>query len=985
VKLDVECEAALNLAKRAVPKGGKLEIRLLMAALCHATDLGQRIPKLTAYLPAPEPVRRRASTSEIPTVAPVKTILERLELHAEPVTAAELFVECARTDAGRRLLQESGFNDSEIESLVSSPVLAPHVAQPDADVAALAERMHDVAAALSERGDERSRELLERLKGLAKRVGLNLDGSPARAGQARADDWFPGLSPEHELHNLGNDFYKLSKFEEAVECYDMALELSPDLLETYFNRGLAFTRMTSYDRALADLDKVMELNPNLAEAWYTRGLIREYRQEYDQAMDNYRQALVVDPKYEKAQSQLEAALKKKEDYERHKPEDEADRKHEVARQKRLDEARDLLSLLNRVPAVPDVRDSTDGGWRGSEERRKAIEYLNRYGRLLTDSAVRPRGVVGADDVIRSLVRTLSKMKRRSVILVGHAGTGKTAVVQELAYRMATGHPSIPPRLRDYDVFEVSPVFLQADTKYRGEYEEKIRDLIQILTKCPKVIVFIDEMHSFLQSSVHDADDSYTEANQAFKKSLADGDITFVGCTTPSEYRHFIEPDAALARRFSLIRLDPPTRDATLDILRARIPKMERHYQPLRIPGAILERVVALTDEYLPGRFQPDKSIQLLDEACAFCATEQPPLAEVNEDVLMRALEDVIGRSIVRTQRLDEEGVFTRLQAKVKGQDEVLRQIARAVVAGLGEWTKRTGPRGVFLFAGPTGVGKTETAVTLAEILGGGREALVRVDCNTLQRMGGDSQVVVHRLLGVPAGLVGYARGQGGILSRIRDLPESVVLFDEFEKADPGVGKLLLQIIDDGRVEDVDGNMLDFRRSFVIFTTNAGSVYDPGIGFGREGKEEYAKPSIDSEGLKAALKNVALEEEFLGRITHVFLFQGLDRGAIRQILEDQLRSLRESAELRRLELSWDPDLISHLASQWQPRYGVRHLTTILRNRIVEHLNLADAQGELVGLSEIRLEVAKGASGAACAGAVGPTSRQRRGNALVIALG
>lgn len=789
------------------------------------------------------------------------------------------------------------------------------------------------------------------------------------------DEWhfLDGLSLEHELHNLANDVYKEEWFDEAIAFYDLALEINPDLLETYFNRGLAYTRLTKYDDALADLSKVVEMNPHLAEAWYTRGLVYEYKHDYKKAIEQYDKALEVDENYEKARTQRTVAQSKKEQALRGNANEDEDARHERRTRQRREQADALVTALAKCSQEMSLSGELATPWRESPERQQLMEYLGQYGRVLTVSHAKAKKLVGAENTIRSLVRTLCKRKRRSGILVGPPGTGKTAVIHELAHRIVHAHPTIPARLRDLDIFELSAVYLQADTKYRGEYEEKIRDLIRVLEKSPHVVLFVDEIHSFLQSGMIDDDGSYNRANQAFKGVLAEGSVTCIGCTTSVEYRHYIEPDPALMRRFSTIRLDPPTREMTLEILKARRHKFESHYSPVKVPGAMLEKAVELTEDRLPGRFQPDKSIQLVDEACAFCVTEPKPIAEVTEDMLLRALEDMVGRSIVRSQDLTEDSVYDRLHCRIVGQDDVLRQIARAVVAGLGNWARRGGPRGVFLFGGPTGVGKTETALALGEIVGGGRDALVRVDCNTIQGSGGDGSLAVQRLLGVSKGLRGYARGQGGLLSKIRDLPESVVLFDEFEKADPAVGRLLLQIIDDGRVEDIDGNTLDFRRSFIIFTTNAGSLYEP------ENEMTFVppdplthQPTIESDDLKQALRYHGIGEEFFGRLSHLFLFQSLHLDDVRGIITRKLTGLQETAELRGLCLRWNDEVIERLARLWQPRYGVRHLSTILRNRLIEHLNLADAQGELRDVGEIQLEVADASAG----GSGGTVSADRR---------
>jgi ATP-dependent Clp protease ATP-binding subunit ClpA len=624
------------------------------------------------------------------------------------------------------------------------------------------------------------------------------------------------------------------------------------------------------------------------------------------------------------------------------------------------------------------------GWRGSHEREEALAALSSYGRVLTLTEPPHRGAVQMEKPLQSLIRTLCKMRRNNALILGQPGTGKSALVYELARRLVRGDPSLPPRIRDLDIFELSPAFLRSGAGVVGQYEERVKALIQTLTAHPKIVLFVDEIHSFLQSSMHERG-PFSDANESFKAALGHGDFACIGCTTTAEYRFFMERDEALARRFSRIQLEPPTPGEAVRILEARLPAMAKYFDPLRIPDAILARTVELTEQYLPSRFQPDKSIQLLDEACAYCITAEPPLAEVTEAALWSGLEDIIGHSIARSGRITEGDLLAQLRAKIIGQDDALCAIVRAFVAGLGDWSKGSRPRGVYFFAGPTGVGKTETAVLLGKVLGGGRESLLRVDCNTLQG-GHDAAPALHILLGPPPGYVGYVRGQGGLLSRVRNNPECVVLFDEIEKTHPGVGKLLLQVLDTGQVEDNDGNRLDFRRAYIVFTTNAGCTYDrqTAIGFDHSGETEPAAPTVDLEAVRADLRRVGFGEEFFGRIGHWFSFRALDKSAIAQVVQLQLERLRDIASQRRLQLDWDPGIVGRLSERWQPRFGVRHMASILRNRIEEQLGVAGAQGELKGVKKIHLRLLPSAGAEDPQGPVGLATRELRDDTLFVNL-
>ena len=637
-----------------------------------------------------------------------------------------------------------------------------------------------------------------------------------------------------------------------------------------------------------------------------------------------------------------------------------------------------------VPAAPPAEALV---WRGSPSRERVLQNLSSVGRVLTTEAESEpdRGITGIDAPLKALMRTLAKMRRHNAIVLGFPGTGKSAFIQEVARRIVMRHPSIPRRVQDMDIFELSPAFLRSGASGRGEYEERVKKLLEILIANPAVILFVDEIHSLIRSGMHERS-SFGDGDEAFKAALGRGEVNCIGCTTPAEYRYYIEPDAALVRRFSLIRLDPPTREATAAILRARRPRVEAHFAPLRIPDEMLDRTIALSEEYLPSRYQPDKSIQLLDEGCATCATEEPPLPELTEDALRTALGDMLGRGIVDGRRVSEAGVMERLKARLIGQDDVLRQIARSFVAGLGEWVRSEAPRGVFVFAGPTGVGKTEAAVILADILGNGSEGLLRIDCSTLQGQGNDGSPSVYRLLGVPPPYLGYVRGKGGLLSQVRDLPEAVILFDEFEKAHPDVGRLLLRILDEGAVEDADGNTLDFRRSFFIFTTNAGvsSGRQSTVGFTTSNEPDEAGPRCDATSVMAALKDRGIGEEFLGRLNHVFVFQALGRETMRQVVEMQLRSLAQLADSRGLHFDWDEDVVPFLTTQWQPRFGARALATVLRNRITEQLSVAEAQGEMTGIEAIRIRVMSLRRPDGLEGLGALACREREGAALVISL-
>lgn len=620
------------------------------------------------------------------------------------------------------------------------------------------------------------------------------------------------------------------------------------------------------------------------------------------------------------------------------------------------------------------------GWRRSPDRARVIEALNPFGRLLTATEIPDRTVVGREKELRAVIEILHQMGRRNAIVLGFPGTGKSALVFELARRVLRGHASIPERMRDLDVFELSPVFLRSGASVVGQYEERVKTLLALLRAQPKIILFVDEIHALFQSGIHDRG-PFSDANEAFKVALGRNEITCIGTSSPAEYRRFIEPDRALVRRFGLVRLDPPTRETTIDIVAARLPRMERHYAPLAIPTAMIERAVDLSDEHLPALYQPDKAIQLLDAACAASAIAQPPPPAVTEDAVLEALADFLGHEVATSVSLTEDKVFAALAETILGQEPALCGIARAFTAGLDRRWRETGdrkPRGVFLFGGPTGTGKTAAAVALSRLLGGGRESLIRIDGNALQGSGFDSGPAQNRLLGVPPGYVGYVPGQGGLLSRIRDNPECVVLFDEFEKADPGVGEILLRILDEGRTEDVEGHLLDFRQAFIVFTTNAGTRH-PAAQIAGLAKSMKPRHEVRAEDVWRDLRDHGLGPEFESRVHGVYMFRPLDRERLREIATRFLAHIAGTAAGLGLTLTWDDAVPDRLVEASDIRLGARNVKAIVHSRVFVELKVAQAAGELEGVRRIRVRVAE------VAPATSAVVRSRRDDALEIVLG
>ena len=622
-------------------------------------------------------------------------------------------------------------------------------------------------------------------------------------------------------------------------------------------------------------------------------------------------------------------------------------------------APELAKMVEKLEAEVRSESQAAGaaGWKESPERQKAFAALDPLGRVLTRGEPKAEEMTGRERELHSLVRVLCKLKRHNAIITGEAGSGKTALVRELARRIVRRDASLPESVLDLDIFELEPMRIKAGASIVGEYEKRIRDLVGVLRGARRIVLFIDEIHAFFQSSTQRGG-PFAEAHESLKAELARGEISCIGCTTLKEYRHFIEPDAALARRFALIRIEPPDRETTLGILRRHKAVLEAHFR-LTVPDGVVTQAVDASELYLPTRFQPDKSLQLLEDACAFAYTERPQApSAVGAEHVRLAVEDVIGHAAQDPLGLREDDLFARLREKIVGQDEPLRGLSHAVVTGLHAMTGSKKPLRVFVFFGPSGVGKTETALKLSEILGAGRRALVQVDCNTLWDAQGDG--IKARLFGPPPGYVGYIEGHGGLLSRVRDFPYSVLLFDEFEKGPAALADILLEILDKGQVEDNGGNLLDFRRSFVVFATNLGWQGEArrALGFpSRASRGPEAPTGPDSKGaIQEALRKAGVSDAFLGRVGDDYMFFApLGPKAVEKAIERLFGVLGEALKRRNLTLSWGTDVIPYLTKTWEPRFGVRHLKVLLENRVIEQLSLADMDGELKAVKQVRIEI------------------------------
>lgn len=630
---------------------------------------------------------------------------------------------------------------------------------------------------------------------------------------------------------------------------------------------------------------------------------------------------------------------------------------------------------NLAGGMPKATD--EGGDKNPKDKKKKLKFLNNYCTNLTQKAREGKldNVVGRDKEISRVIHILSRRQKNNPCLIGEPGVGKTAIAEGIAQRIVAG--DVPFHIKDKELYLLDLTALVAGTQFRGQFESRCKGLVEEVKEQGNVILFIDEVHTLVGTG--DNEGTMNAAN-ILKPSLSRGEIQVIGATTFKEYRKYIEKDSALERRFQPVTVSEPTVEDTITVLKG-IKQYYENFHRVKISDDMLRECAVLSERYINDRFLPDKAIDLLDEACACTSIRTPEIEEfnaLNEELKKheKLVEDYEQKSDPDYEIIaKEKGEILRIQNRLKeveetlknvqvteediskvielwtgipankiaqteydkikhlkealskrviGQDEAVDKVAKAIKRTRVQLSKRRRPAS-FIFVGPTGVGKTELVKVLGEELFDATEPLIRVDMTEYME-----KHSVSKLIGSPPGYVGFDEA-GQLTEKVRRRPYSVVLFDEIEKAHPDVMNILLQILDEGRINDSQGRSVSFENTVIVMTSNAGSTdRDTGVGFNKTDSD------IAKDKAMKALRDF-LRPEFLGRIDEIVVFNPLTEENFAGIAGLMLDEMKSPLEEKHISLRYTDEALKAIAHKaYGQKLGARDIRRVIRNEVEDKI-------------------------------------------------
>ncbi|MCC7392001.1 ATP-dependent Clp protease ATP-binding subunit [Candidatus Sumerlaeota bacterium] len=676
--------------------------------------------------------------------------------------------------------------------------------------------------------------------------------------------------------------------------------------------------------------------------------------------------------------------------------------------------REVMNLIEGSASGTAQKPASQQAAKGDNSEKSKTPALDTFGRDLTQLAREGKldPVIGREDEVERILQILCRRSKNNPILLGEPGVGKTAIVEGLAQRIV--NEDVPELLREKRLLSLDLAAIVAGTKYRGQFEERLKAIMQEIRRSKDVLIFIDELHTLVGAG---AAEGAIDASNMLKPALSRGEIQCIGATTLEEYRKYIEKDGALERRFQSIIVNQPNRDQAIQILKGLRPRYESHHNVI-ISDEAVAAAVNLSERYVTDRYLPDKAIDVIDEAgsrarllqnvkpveikdlekeiaekeeelrlltneqefeqCQKVKEERDALTQkreslmaawnekkqnresmqtISEDDIAYIVSKWTGIPIVRIEEAESKKLIRmeeELAKRVISQREAITSVCKAIRRSRSGLKDPNRPTGCFLFLGPTGVGKTELAKALAEFLFGDQDALVRIDMSEYM-----DKYSVSRLMGAPPGYVGYEEG-GQLTEKVRQRPYAVVLLDEIEKAHPDVFSLLLQVFDDGRLTDSWGHVVNFRNTVIILTSNVGTKrlkQAKAMGFGASDSEEENYDAM-KEKVMGDVKKV-FNPEFLNRLDEAIVFHPLTSDDITNILDIMMERVNKRLSDKNITLLLGDEVKQHLAKEgYDPEYGARPLRRVIQRSIEDPLSSALISGDIPENCELTASLKEG---------------------------
>ena len=579
---------------------------------------------------------------------------------------------------------------------------------------------------------------------------------------------------------------------------------------------------------------------------------------------------------------------------------------------------DFESFTRRIESLKHVENM------GHSEKKKELKNLLRYSHNLTEEAeMSPFDpCIGREKEVNQLIEILLRRQKNNPCLVGMAGVGKTAIVEGLANMIASG--KVPSQMKNKNIYALDMAFLVAGTKYRGDFEERLKSVIDEIAYNKEIILFIDEVHTI--ASAGGAEGAIDAAN-ILKPALARGVIQVIGATTRDEYRKSIEKDSALERRFSPIEVNEPSEEQAFEILKGLKEKYEKYHR-IKIEEKALKKSIELSVKYINYRYLPDKAVDILDQSCASAKMQGKTKLTVNE--IVKTVSEISGISIEKIKTEEREkfiSMETALSDVIKGQPQAIKAVSRSLKRWRAGLKETNGPIATFLFCGPTGTGKTYSCKVLCDKLFHDESCLIRIDCTEYTEKND-----VAKLIGAPPGYIGYEDG-GRLEKEMRGYPNNILLFDEVEKAHSDLHNLLLQIMDEGFVTTSKGKRLKFDNTIIVMTSNLGAreINDKRISFGFSSYSESRDKLIETKVINSVRQ--FFSPEFMARIDKTIIFNSLNEENIKDIIRQQLYNLCNKLEKQNIKIEFDNETVDFIYMKCDHViYGARQIKNTITNTV-----------------------------------------------------